>query len=34
MTALKIEIHPDRSALVARSQTLVIERIRTAIADR
>lgn len=32
MTALQIEIYPDRSALVARSHTLVLDRIRAAIA--
>lgn len=34
MTAPQIEIYPDRSALVARARTLVLERIRTAIAER
>lgn len=34
MTTLHVEIHPDRTALVARSQALVSARIRSAIADR
>jgi 6-phosphogluconolactonase len=34
MTTLKIEIYPDRAALVARSQELVIERIHAAVAER
>lgn len=34
MTTVQIEIHPDRSALVARSFALVKERITAAIADR
>ncbi|MBE7385266.1 MAG: 6-phosphogluconolactonase [Leptolyngbya sp. SIO1E4] len=34
MTTLQVEIHPDRAALVARSLTLVTERIRTAITER
>ncbi|MEO0986687.1 MAG: 6-phosphogluconolactonase [Cyanobacteria bacterium J06639_14] len=34
MTSLQVEIHPDRTALVARAQVLVVERIRAAIAER
>jgi len=34
MTTLQIEIHPDRAALVARSLTLVTERIQAAVAAR
>lgn len=34
MTTVQIEIHPDRAALVARSQALVKEHIQTAIAER
>lgn len=34
MTTLQVEIYPDRPALVARSQALVLERIRTAITQR
>ncbi|MDB9528020.1 6-phosphogluconolactonase [Oscillatoria sp. CS-180] len=34
MTSVQIEIYPDRSALVARSRTLVKERIQTAIAAK
>ena len=34
MTSVQIEIHPDRTALVARSQVLVKDRIQTAIAER
>ena len=34
MTSLQVEIHPDRTAIVARAQTLILERIRRAIAER
>ena len=34
MTSLQVEIYPNRAALVARSLTLVAERIRQAIAER
>lgn len=34
MTSLKVEIYLDRTAVVARSLTLVVERIRSAIAER
>lgn len=34
MTALQIEIYPNRSELIARSYALVLERIRAAIAAR
>ncbi|MGF1520801.1 MAG: 6-phosphogluconolactonase [Leptolyngbyaceae cyanobacterium] len=34
MTSLQIEIYPDRTAIVARAQMLMLERIHTAVAER
>jgi 6-phosphogluconolactonase len=34
MTTLQVEIYPDRATLVARSLTLVCERLQTAITER